>query len=162
MIQYYLNQGDYKGIKRGASNESISKSGCLDCTIAMIASYYLGRQVDVTEVSQFVNAKGQLDTAAALAHFGLTQGGNVYSDPLNYAVNEINNNRPCILHIRGFWQSDDGTVLHSTQNGHFMVCTGYDETGLYVMDPGRRANKHISYEDWAKVNDFYVRPVYPV
>lgn len=156
----YLNQGDYANIIRGASKESVKQSGCLDCSIAMIAMYYLRRNIPIQNVSRFANSKGQLDAPSALAQFGLRQGSNTYGNFANGVINEINSGRPPIIHIRGRWVSSNGDVLHKSGNGHFMVATGYDSTGLYVYDPGRRANHHISFKDWSTVGDLYYRPVY--
>ncbi|MCR5602363.1 MAG: C39 family peptidase [Lachnospiraceae bacterium] len=156
----YLNQGDFANIIRGASSESVKKSGCLDCSIAMIAMYYTRQNIPIQAVSRFANKEGQLDAGAALAQFGLRQGGNVYGNFANGVINEINSGRPPIVHIRGFWKSADGNVLHGSKNGHFLVATGYDKTGIYVYDPGKRANHHISYRDWATAHDLYYRPVH--
>lgn len=156
----YLNQGQFANIIRGASGESVKKSGCLDCSIAMIAMFYTRQNIPIQNVSRFANAKGRLDAASALAQYGLRQGGNIYGNFANGVINEINSGRPTIVHIRGYWQSSDGTVLHSHKSGHFLVATGYDNTGIYVYDPGKRANHHISYSDWATAGDLYYRPVY--
>lgn len=156
----YINQGDYPDTLRGASGETIKKSGCLDCSVAMIAMYYKRYHIPVTEVSKHVDAGGSLHTSDALAEFGLRQSGNNGSDVIGGVISEINADRPVILHIRGYWtSSEDGRVLHGTSNGHFLVGMGYDQTGLYVWDPGRRANYHIAYEDWGHVSDLYYRSV---
>ena len=90
----------------------------------------------------------------------MRQSGNNGSDVIGGVISEINADRPVILHIRGYWtSSEDGRVLHGTSNGHFLVGMGYDQTGLYVWDPGRRANYHIAYEDWGHVSDLYYRSV---
>ena len=156
----YINQGDYPNTYRGSSGETVAKSGCLDCSVDMIVMYYLRQHIPITDISQYVGSSGALDTATALGVYGLTQGSNVYSGAIDTIIDEINNDRPCILHIRGYWTSADGKVLHGTQNGHFLVGIGYDETGIYVHDPGKRSNYHIDYADWSRVNDFYCRPVY--
>ena len=156
----YLNQGDYSGVIRGSSGETVQQSGCLDCSVAMIAMYYTRQNIPIQNISRFANSKGQLDAPSALAQYGLRQGSNTYSNFAGGVMNEIDSGRPPIVHIRGRWVSSDGTVLHKSSNGHFMVATGYDKTGIYVYDPGRRANHHISYSDWATVGDLYYRPVY--
>ncbi|WP_026658249.1 C39 family peptidase [Butyrivibrio sp. AC2005] len=156
----YINQADYDTIKRGESNETVAFSGCLDCSVAMIAMYYKRYHIPITEVSKHVNSEGSLRTGDALAEFGLSSSGNIASSVIEGVISEIEADRPVILHIRGFWTSgEDGRVLHGTKNGHFLVGMGYDMTGLYVYDPGKKANWHISYNDWAHVNDLYYRRV---
>lgn len=159
----YLNQGEFPDIMRGASGESVKNSGCLDCSIAMILMAYLQREIPISEISNnFVNADGSLQTAAVLAAYGgFTQGSNIRDNFASGVKAEIDAGRPTVLHIRGYWQSSNGQVLHGTANGHFLVATGYDKEGIYVSDPGRRANKHISWQDWTTVNDLYYRPIYP-
>ncbi|MCR4902202.1 MAG: C39 family peptidase [Butyrivibrio sp.] len=156
----YINQGDYPNTIRGASSETVKQSGCLDCSIAMILMYYSRSHIPITDVSKYVNASGSLETGSVLSAYGFHSGGNHYSDVINGIINEINNDRPVVIHIRGQWTScEDGRVLHGTGNGHFLVGIGYDSTGLYVYDPGRRLNYHIAYADWAHVNDLYYRPI---
>ena len=156
----YINQGDYPDTLRGSSNETIKKSGCLDCTVAMIAMYYKRYHIPITDVSKHVDSGGSLHTSDALADYGLKSSGNIGSSVIEGVISEINADRPVILHIRGYWtSSEDGRVLHGTSNGHFLVGIGYDMTGLYVWDPGRRSNYHISYGDWGHVNDLYYRRV---
>ena len=159
----YLNQGLYGDVMRGSSGESVAESGCLDCSVAMIAMYYLRRDIPITEISKYVNSKGALDTPTALAQYGLRRGADTYSNVIDGIVGEINADRPVIVHIRGQWNSsEDGRSLHGTNNGHFLVAIGYDEHGIIVLDPGKRANNtgSIAYEDWGHVNDLYYRPVY--
>ena len=156
----YVNQGDYPNTLRGSSRETIKQSGCLDCSVAMIAMYYKREHIPVTDVSRYVNSEAQLQTGLALAAFGLRQGSNISTDVINGVISEINEDRPVILHIRGYWTSGSGKELHGTSNGHFLVGMGYDDTGLYVYDPGRRTNYHIDYADWSRVGDLYYRPVY--
>lgn len=156
----YINQGDYPTTIRGASNETVKKSGCLDCSVAMIAMYYTRYHIPITEISKHVDSGGSLHAGDALAEYGLKQGTNIGSSVVAGVISEINADRPVILHIRGYWtSSEDGRVLHGTSNGHFLVGIGYDQTGLYVWDPGKRANYHISYNDWTHVNDLYYRRV---
>lgn len=158
----YINQGWYPNTLRGASNHTIKKSGCLDCSVAMICMYYKRYHIPITDISKYVDASASLHTADALAAYGLTMGDSNYGNFQEGVIEEINNDRPVIIHIEGYWTSgDDGRPLHSTENGHFLVGMGYDETGIYVYDPGRKDNYHISYSDWAHVNGLYYRPVYP-
>lgn len=156
----YLNQGWYPDVKRGSSSSTVSKSGCLDCSVAMILMYYLRRDIPITEISKYVGKDEMLPTSTVLGDYGFRQGGNTYSDFTNGVINEINNDRPVIIHIRGYWQSVDGRVLHKSSNGHFLVGIGYDKNGLYVHDPGNKNNYLISYADWGHVGDLYYRPVY--
>ncbi len=157
----YLNQGWYKEVYRGSSGKTVARSGCLDCSIAMILMYYLRHNIDIADVSKYVNGEGNLEVTTVLSKYGLRQGGNNYSNVINGIINEIDAERPTIVHIRGYWATEDGTkVLHSSGNGHFLVAVGYDEYGIYVHDPGKQSNHRISYEDWAHVNDLYYRPVY--
>lgn len=156
----YLNQGVYSDVYRGLSNETIKQSGCLDCSVAMIVMYYMQQNVDITEISAYVNKSGALRTGDALNAYGLAQGENTYTDFKNGVINEINNNRPTIVHIKGNWTSSAGESLHSTENGHFLVAYGYDDAGIYVLDPGNRKNTYVLYEDWGTVNELYYRPVY--
>ena len=156
----YVNQGDYPTTIRGASSETVKKSGCLDCSVAMIAMYYKWYHIPITEISKYVDSEGRLQTSDALAEFGLRQSTDIGTSVVAGVISEINADRPVILHIRGYWtSSEDGRVLHGTSNGHFLVGIGYDQTGLYVWDPGKRANYHISYNDWTHVNDLYYRRV---
>lgn len=158
----YINQGDYPNVLRGQSNETIKKSGCLDCSIAMIIMYYKREHIPITEISKYVDSAGLLHTAKALEDYGLSMGSSVFGNFQQGVIEEINANRPVIIHISGHWKSAlDGKVLHSSSNGHFLVGIGYDESGLYVYDPGKRSNYHIAYTDWSHVSDLYYRPVYP-
>ena len=155
MINYYINQGDYPDVIRGLSKETIKKSGCLDSTVAMIASFWSGKQVPVTFVSQYVGAGAQLDTARALSQFGLRQSGNIYGNFVDGVKAELNAGHPPIVHIRGEWGS-----YHTSSNGHFLTIYSYDDNGFYVMDPGKRANHYIPYSAWASAGDLYYRKVY--
>ncbi len=158
----YINQGWYPNTYRGSSNDTVAKSGCLDCSVAMIAMYYKRYHISITDVSKYTDSDGALHTTDALASFGLTMGSNHRENVVDGIINEINEDRPVIVHIKGRWVSGvTGDVLHSSGNGHFLVCIGYDETGLYVQDPGNQENYHIAYSDWSQVNDLYYRPVYP-
>lgn len=157
----YINQGDYPTTFRGSSGETVKKSGCLDCSVAMIVMYYIRQHIPITDISKFVGKNGALDTNTALATYGLTRGSDTYNNFTQGVIDEINSDRPVIIHIRGLWTSASGKKLHNTTNGHFLVGMGYDDTGLYVYDPGSRSNYHIDYADWGRVNDLYYRPVYP-
>lgn len=157
----YVNQGNYPNVYRGKSGETVKKSGCLDCSIDMIIMYYLREHIPIQNISQYVNSSGALETGTVLSKYGFTQGGNNYSNFKDGVINEIENDRPVIIHIRGYWKSTvTGAVLHSSSNGHFLVGIGYDETGIWVNDPGNRNNHHIDYVDWNHVGDLYYRPVY--
>ena len=156
----YINQGDYPDTKRGASKKTVAGSGCYDCSIDMIIMYYERYHIPITEISKYVDAGGDLHSDEVLAVYGLKKSGNITTNVVQGVIDEINNDRPVILHIEGYWYSkEDGRTLHGTSNGHFLVGIGYDETGLYVWDPGRRANYHIIYEDWNHVNSLYYRTV---
>lgn len=156
----YIYQLDYKNLLRGSSSETVAKSGCLDSSVAMIVMYYLQQHISISDISKYVGSNGQLNTASALGAYGLTQGANTYNNFKDGVINEIDSGRPTIIHIKGYWKSENGNTLHGTANGHFLVGMGYDETGLYVYDPGSKNNYHIDYNDWDNVGDLYYRPVY--
>lgn len=156
---FYMNQADpaWASILRGDCNETIRQSGCLDSTVAMIVSWMTGTKVPVTAISQYVGANEQLQTATVLSKYGLQQSENKRWNPDGIKA-ELKEGRMPIVHIYGSWTASDGTVLHSNNNGHFLTIYGYDDTGFYVADPGKRANNHINYEDWT-VSQLYYRTV---
>ncbi len=154
MMMYYINQGDWRDFYMDHSGETFAKSGCLASSVAMILSHYLGYQVKPTELNQYINSKAQLDCATALAAYGFGYR-NVTTNVMQNTINNLRDGKPCIMHIRGQWGK-----YHTTDNGHFLVAYGYDNGGIYVMDPGKRANHYIPYEDWGHVNDLYLREVY--
>lgn len=154
----YINQGDYP-VQRGESSQTIAQAGSLDCCIAMILSY-TGNIIPVEEISKNVNSEGLLPTDEVLAEYGFTQGENTYDDFINGVRSEIDNDRPVLVHIKGYWKSGDGKVLHDSESSHFLTATGYSESGIYVLDPAKKSNHLIAYNDWTNVADLYYRPVY--
>ena len=165
LANFYINQGDpqWASIIRGLSNSTIQSAGCLDSTVAMILSWWTGANISVTDVSKYVASNSQLQTSTVLAKYGLKQSGNIASNFTDGVISEINAGRLPIVHIQGKWTSSSGEVLHNWNGtgtgGHFLTIYGYDETGFLVADPGKRANKHIDYEDWGTVNQLYYRSV---
>ncbi len=148
------------GIKRGASNSYVKSSGCLDCSIDMILSYYTGTNISLEEICKYVLANKELNTPEVLAKYGYARSDKIYTNFINGVINEINNDRPALVHIKGQWYSSTGKKLHGTDNGHFFVIYGYDSGGFYVLDPGSSTNDYISYEDFGRVNDLYYRSIY--
>lgn len=180
----YINQGTcaassfvrytYKDKNGKIVNSTIAKSGCLDCSIAMAYIYYYGdASTDTTELltkkiscNVVPGESGALNTSYVLSQLNLTRGDKVY--PASYAktpdadgkksvigwgqlTRNIDLGNPVLLHIRGQWGS-----YHTSDNGHFLLATGYDEEGIYVYDPGKRANtesgKPIPWEAWNDTN----------
>jgi hypothetical protein len=160
----YWNQAAGQGWadhKRGTSGETVHESGCLDLSLMMIMEYYVRHDVNYdTDLSPYVPGNGQLNGNAALVKYGLHQSGNNYSGFKEGCVSEIGAGRPVVLHVRYKWVAEDGTVLHSNpDSGHFLVGMGYDSEGMYVYDPGKRANRHIKWSDWDRAQDHYYRSV---
>lgn len=167
--QFYINQSDsdVANIIRGASGKRVQASGCLDCSVAMIASFWQGQKVNVANVSKYTAVDGSLNAPAALAQYGLKQSDNIYGNFSSGVASEIDAGRPVIVHIRHQWVSVDGTVLHPSDSGHFLVACGYNDQGIIVADPGRRANHLIKKEDWENLernpnSDLYYRTVTPI
>lgn len=156
MMMYYINQGDWRSFFMDGSSETFAQSGCLACSVAMILSYLTGSQVKPTDLNKYINSDALLDCKAALAAYGYGYR-NITTNVMQNMVNLLQAKSPCIVHIRGQWGP-----YHTTDNGHFLVAYGYDSGGIYVMDPGKRKNHYIPYEEWSKVNDLYVREVYPL
>lgn len=167
----YINQGMFPDSWRGDSGETIKQSGCMDCSIYMIYQYYYGISLSDDEIknysSKYVNNKGMFETNSFLSDHGLQQGSSThgYNNFVDGVQKNIDAGQPLLLHIRGKWTNStgNGDVYHSSSNGHFLVCVGYDKTGVYVNDPGNRANNKrvIPWEEWAYVDDLYYREITP-
>lgn len=149
----YINQGDYPGSdtnfnvnRRGSDGKgsTIKEAGCTDCSYAMCAAYYTRQTMDQPSISWNYVTANSFQGPAFLSVYGLTQ---TYSNTFNiqYCVDAITVGKPVIIQIRGGWVYH-GTVYHGTANGHFLVLCGYDSSGFYVKDPGRRANNLIPFD----------------
>ena len=155
-MAWYLNQttSGFGNDIRGASGEKYSESGCLDCTVAMILSYWCNRQILPTSFSNCVGSDGNLQVPSVLRKYGLKQSGNIAGNFSNGVKSEIDAGRPVIVHIKGHWGE-----YHTSGHGHFLCIYGYDKDGFYVADPGKSKNDHIPYKDWASVKELYYRTV---
>lgn len=156
----YINQGDYKDAYRGQSTETIANSGCCDCSYTMIAQYYHREEISIRGISRAYVVGTMFQTPTFLSAYGLTQNQEEFS--MTSIVNYITQGTPLVFHISGIW-TYNGVTYHRTTNGHFLVIMGYDETGLYVYDPGSRSNTQnspIPYEAFNHVNGKYIRPVH--
>lgn len=144
----YVNQGDYPTYKRGASDHTIKRSGCCDCSYIMCASYYNRINYNVPNVCG--TYKYYIGTAfnqnAFFADEGITQrtikwntsgGGIGAAAGIQAVYDAIDAGHPVVLNIKGFFPS-----FHFTGNGHFLVIMGYKGDGFYLYDPG---NRGVSY-----------------
>jgi hypothetical protein len=165
LLQYYINQGWFPNSYRGLSGGTIKQSGCCDTTYMMIYQFMTGTKLTSAEIEQisrtYVDASGNFQTNKFLSDHGLTStSGNLAFSPTGI-INEINNSRPVVLHIRGQW-TYNGTTYHGTSNGHFLTIIGYDDKGFYVADPGSSSNTNngpIPYEAFGNVSDLYYRTI---
>lgn len=183
----YINQASFPNITRYFARDkngntfanTVARSGCLDCSVAMAYMYYYGacdaNTLLLTKISNHVGADGALNTSYVMDLLGMAQGANVVPQRTNNGklegwgslVSSIDNGNPCIMHVRGIWNYG-GQTYHKTTNGHFLLATGYDEEGIYVYDPGRKDNtihgKPIPWEAWSHAasimgSDLYFRPL---
>lgn len=170
----YINQGNYPDSIRGTDGkgDSIKKSGCIDCTYAMIEMYYSRSLLDISDISaQYVRNNQFLSRQFVLDHelscsTPFFEVESSFSDlPFNFntITSCITQGYPVVLHIKGNWEYN-GRVYHQSDNGHFLAIIGYDATGLYVYDPGSRNNTEngpIPYNAFYSVNYKMVRYIFP-
>ncbi len=174
----YINQGSepLRGKTRYIDDEgkihTFAACGCLDSSIMMIYLHYYKQNAESTTAAEVVslwetyfknyvqNGSGSLETSTVISMLGLTASGANYVKQCGWdkAIDSLYMGDPVLLHIRGYWEYG-GDVLHKSSNGHFLIAVGADEDGLYVLDPGRRANnaKCIPWEAWNSVNDLYYK-----
>lgn len=168
----YINQGDYPNDKRGPlktakdERDTIKKSGCIDCTYIMLYEYYFRNELSVPFISLNYVKNNLFQTPDFLDDFSLTYGttgsGNAAfsSDTI---VQQITEGKPVVLYIEGRWTYNN-KVYHASDNGHFLLIVGYDETGFYVYDPGSRSNTEngsIPYEAFNSISIRSIRTVDP-
>jgi uncharacterized protein YvpB len=89
--------------------------------------------------------------AEALPHFGLR--GEVIYGGRDDLTRELDLGRPTVVWLAMWGDSgsfdettDDGTRYQLTTGMHVMLAYGYDETGVYLTDPGTAVLRHY---DWA-------------
>ena len=114
-------------------------------------------------VQQYTNERGYFDTSAFLTRFGITQtsggAGNEktftdpnhgYTDMKKCIKDNIDTDKPVMLHLAGSWTDTDGRTNHTSQ-GHFVVIYGYTDNGVKICDPAH-GNYTISYvELWKQI-----------
>ena len=107
----------------------------------------------------------------ALTHFGV-QSDAFYGDGDRSALTtELDLGRPTVVWL-GMWGDDgsfdtwsgDGTRYQLTRGMHVMVAYGYDETGVYLTDPGTAVYRFYAWNDFMgmwDVMDGMALSVYP-
>lgn len=90
--------------------------------------------------------------ASGLSRLGI-QSEAFYGSSRDDLIRELDKGRPVVVWL-GLWgdggtfydYAEDGTRFQLTTGMHVMVAYGYDETGVYITDPGTAVYKHY---DWA-------------
>lgn len=121
----------------------------------MCAEYFNNKVYNIVPISkQYVKADMQFQTGTFLAHYGFNERRTVNTFSTSEIVSHTTSGNPVVLYIKGRWVGSNGRVIHKSDNGHFLVITGYDEVGFYFHDPGSRDNTYagaIPFEDFANV-----------
>lgn len=146
----YINQGSapYRSIPIGS--KTVKNIGCCVCSYSMVIGYYEQKEMTPTDVrdiiSSFVGSDrlmqyGKLLTSKGLSFMGESEIRSKWPDcpRVERIVNLITEGKPVVIYIKGLWEYD-GTVYHKSENSHYLVIMGYDETGFYVFDPGSNKN----------------------
>lgn len=153
---YYICQGDYP-VQRGDETYygdppklcTISSHGCMDCSFTMAASYIRGEKLDIEKISASRSkAYGFVDGQSFYYSEFASQMELDYSErqgaDLSDIINSLNEGFPYEIEMTGEWKSADGSITyHNNSPEHHFLIYGYDETGLYIADPGSRNNTKI-------------------
>lgn len=144
----YINQGNYGSTPRGDGRLTIGSAGCIDCSFAMAALYYNRTCLPMEQVStRYVHGQS-FHYGDFCADNGLGFRNGDFS--MASIIQHLSSGNLIIVQIRGGWISETGRTLHGGNSTHYFVVMGYDDTGLYIYDPGNAGNTNgrpISYED---------------
>ena len=157
LSKFYFNQ---KGIQDASGLSGL----CNFSSYMMLAAYYSNKGFTTNELAALAKKWCRSDglftnQGSCMSQYGFSVSGDVrgFNNIVSSIKSGIDSGNPLILHCRGYWGD-----YHTTSNGHFMVVTGYDNNGIKVADPGKRANNSrtipwSAVETGTQTNDVYVR-----
>lgn len=153
MTSGYICQKDYKNIRGNGGakgNDTIAGYGCIDCCYMMCANYFNKIQCNPVKICSlnwdggYVNANEQFEYGNFCTSYKMSYS---QKDKMKVSsiVSWIDKGNPIIVHIGGPWRDSNGYWYYQGK-GHYFVIYGYDEAGLYVLDPWFSDRDHISYD----------------
>ena len=178
---YYINQGDHP-VQRGEETYfgnppklvTISTHGCIDCSFTMAASYINKVKYNVEPISKprseggfIINGGQSFYWSEFCSSMGLDYSQKTGAE-LDDIIEHINQGFPVEIQMQGTWYGNGDRIYYSSwHDEHHFLIVGYDSVGLYIADPGSKANtkcdddtaRVIPYEDFANlkvINSVYI------
>ena len=114
----------------GTNGRTIGNAGCLITCIAMMARS-LGANVTPSDVNKYLQQKGGYEPGSSDLYWGVAEQylESVTGNAMSYqkvasanVASMINSGNPVIIHVKG-----------NTDDGHWVVATGIDEKGNYIV-----------------------------
>lgn len=145
------DQGDYSGIRYSAG--TIATSGCGPTALAMVISYYLGRDVYPPELATLITNRGEVSSSqcsgtcwSAMINVPKVYGLNSKYVSWDEAKEHLRNGEPII--------NSQGPGFF-TSGGHYIVITGVSNDGrtYYINDPNYRERTKTATEAQITASD---------